>query len=115
MIEADDEEILTSDPEARNLAFHLLQAENELFDEERARKPETLIGVKHLRLAKKKEDWVILENKKAVLRLKDYRLSKKEKEFLQTLEGLQFLIREYKNGARSVAQFKRLMADKLEE
>lgn len=104
----DDDEILAADPEARNIGFHLLKADNDLFDEKKNIK-ERLITIRHLRLAKKKEDWLILENNKVALRLKDYRLSKNEKNFLRSIEGFQFLIAQWKAGVKSVSGLKRQM------
>jgi len=102
----DDDEILVPDPDGKNLSFHLLKADCELYDEERGRVPETLISIKRMRQPKKKEDWVVLENGKIVWRLKDYRFSQEEKDFLKTAEGMQLLLAEYKIGTRSVTKIK---------
>lgn len=112
MSDENDDEILAADPEARTIGFHLLKADSDLFDETKNVK-QRLITVRHLKLPKKKEDWVILENNKVVLRLKDYRLSKEEKIFLKSIKGFQFLIEQWKAGVKSVSKLKRKMAAHL--
>lgn len=82
-----------------------LRNDFELFDDD-SYIPQDLISVRRIAY-NKKEDWKILKNKETALVLKGARFTKKEKEFLRTKEGVSFIIKGYKNGWRSVSEFKR--------
>lgn len=71
----------------------------------------TVVEVKRNK-TKNKEEWIILENKKQVLILKDKSLTNKEKNFLRTLDGIRFLIDYYKKGNNSVSAMKKCMRGK---
>lgn len=111
MTKMNDEEDLFLDDTAKSesKAFHLLRADNELFNEEVAKKPEKVISVKRVKLPRNGEDWEILENNKAVLCLKGTRFSNSEKEFLRTVDGMKFLMEQYKAGKKSVVKIKEEM------
>jgi hypothetical protein len=110
MTKEDDEEEFYSehDSEARNFNFHLLKADNELFNEE-ANKASTVTSAKRVKLPKNGEDWHILENGKIALLMKGTRFTNAEKEFLRTVEGMKFLVAEYKSGSKSVVKIKEKM------
>lgn len=94
-----------NDSEIRSFNFHLLKADNELFDED-SNKANKVISAKRVKLPKNGEDWQILENGKAVLVLKGTRFTNVEKNFLHTVDGMKFLVSEYKTGSRSVLKIK---------
>lgn len=86
-----------------------LRQDNELFDEE-SYKPGTLISVKrHVFSSSKEEDWGIYSDKTCVMNLKGSRFSKKEKEFLRTVNGVNFIISGYKSGWKNISEFKRMI------
>lgn len=104
----DEEEDTFLDQEgsdARNFNFHLLKADNELFNEE-ANKASKVTSAKRVRLPRNGEDWQILENNKVVLLLKGTRFTNPEKKFLRTIDGMKFLVAEYKAGSKSVVKLK---------
>lgn len=105
MADGDDFLVGQGSSDARNFGFHLLKAENELFKEE-SNLVQTLIQVKRKETKKNGEEWFILENKEIVMHLKNSRLNTQEKAFLRTLDGVQFLIKQYKNGVTSFAKMK---------
>ena len=80
--------------------------ETELFDEEKYVEHD-IINVKYIELPRGGEDWEILKNKKLIFTIKGVRLTKKEKIFLRTADGMLFLISTYKNGCKSVLELKR--------
>lgn len=96
---------LDQDSESRN--FNLLKTDNELFNEE-DNKPSLLISVRRAK-SKNGEDWQILENNKIVLVLKSARFNNLEKEYLRGVEGMIFLISEYKKGKKSVSKIREEM------
>lgn len=105
----DDE--LTND--SKGISFHDLKADNELFQKEKYI-PQTIINVKRVTSKREtKEDWVIYQDKKVILRLKGNRFSTKEKEFLRTADGMKFIISEYKNGSKSINAFKNKLKEML--
>jgi hypothetical protein len=81
-----------------------LRNDNELFkDEDYIVQP--LVQVKRQN-KKDGEVWKILEDGKVSVLIPSNRLTNKEKEYLRTLSGFQFLIDGYKQGWRSVNKFK---------
>lgn len=82
-----------------------LRQENELYNEE-DHVPHDLIGVRWVTLPKG-EDWEVTKNKKTVLILKGVRFTTREKDFLRTPAGMSFIVSGYKQGWKSVSEFKR--------
>lgn len=82
-----------------------LRQETELFDDE-SYVPHKVVSVKRVQFGNG-EDWEIQADKKTILVLKGVRFTSKEKEFLRTVPGIQFIISGYKNGWKSVSEFKR--------
>jgi hypothetical protein len=89
--------------ESRN--FNILKTDNELFREEDY-VPSALIQVKRVALPKKGEDWEILADGRAALVIKGIRFTKSEREYFRSLDGMRFLIAQYKEGSRSVVKIK---------
>lgn len=83
----------------------LLRADNELFNEDDGSIIHSVINVKRSD-AKDGVSWEILVDGKITLCLKGTRFTNPEKEFLTTVEGMKFLISEYKKGKRSVVKIK---------
>lgn len=105
--EEDDEEVfLGTESESHN--FHLLKSDNELFNEE-ANVASKVISARRVRLPKNGEDWEILENNRVVLNLKGTRFTNPEKDFLRSIDGMKFLVAEYKAGSKSVVKLKEKM------
>lgn len=87
-------------------SINSLRFDNELYKQEDD-VPHKVVSVKRVNLPRDGEDWEIYENKCRVLVLKGVRFSKTEKDFLKSLYGINFLLKGYKQGWKSVAQFKR--------
>lgn len=106
----DDDELQN---DSKGIGFHQLKADNELFQED-AYIPQTLINVKRVVSKREtKEDWVIYQDKKIALRLKGNRFSLKEKQFLRTVDGMKFIVSEYKSGSKSINAFKNKLKEIL--
>lgn len=74
---------------------------------------EKLVQVKRVKSPSKGEKWRILENNKIIFCLEGNKVSKKEKEFLRTPDGFNFLIAEFKQGIKSLNQLKIKLKEKL--
>lgn len=75
---------------------------------------EKVIRVKRVQMPNKCEKWKIFENTKAVFVLDGTKISKKEKEFLYTIDGVNFLISQYKDGIRSLNKLKVELKKRIE-
>jgi hypothetical protein len=82
-----------------------LRQDTELFDEDEC-VVHDLVGVRWVPLSKG-EDWEITKNRRNVLVLKGVRFSKKERDFLRTAAGMSFIVGGYKQGWKSISEFKR--------
>jgi|ERR1700722_5716614 len=67
---------------------------------------EKVVRVKRVSLPNKGERWKILENNKAVFIVEGSKISKKEKEFLRSIDGFNFLIAQAKLGIKSLNKLK---------
>lgn len=92
---ADDDELTNTNSnfsEGKN--FSSLRTENEFFDENKnIRYPS--VSIKRIK-TKNREDWEILENNKSVLLLYGDNFSEDEKQFLRSINGIQFVLSIYK-------------------
>ena len=82
-----------------------LRVDNELFDEE-SHVVHRLIGAKLISLPNGGENWEITDNDEVVLVVPGVRLTKREKNVLKTIQGLNILMHEYKSGNKSIAKIK---------
>jgi hypothetical protein len=82
-----------------------LRRETELFrDQDYV--PYDMVSVKRIDL-NSGQNWQIMLNKKPVLILTSSRFTSKERAFLSTIDGMNFIISGYKKGWKSVSEFKR--------
>lgn len=88
----------------------LSKFDHDLFDEGRDT-VEPIIRVKRF-IKGKIEKWKIFSDSKQVIVLHGSSLNKREKEFLRTSDGMNFLLRSYKNGITTA--FKMKISIKLE-
>ncbi len=88
-----------------NNKFSLSKLDLELFDEEKGAVVSPVFRVK--RLSNKGEKWKVFKNDQIVLLIDAVRLSKKEKEYLRSLEGVSFLIASAKESVKTVSELKR--------
>ena len=59
---------------------------------------EKVIRVKRMSMPNKGEKWRVFDDNKAILTIEGTKLTNKEKEFLRTVEGVNFLIAQFKSG-----------------
>jgi len=91
---------VTDEFKENNVKYVLGKFEYDLYHEEDD-KIEKVIRVKRLTLPNNGERWKIFENNKEKLIIEGAKLSKKEKEFLRTPNGFNFLIKKFKEGIKS--------------
>lgn len=82
-----------------NIKYVLSKFEFDLYHEE-DNKPEPVIRVKRISVGKT-EKWKIFADTKVIFILEGIKLGNKEKEFLRTPDGFNFLIKQYKSGIKS--------------
>lgn len=63
---------------------------------------EKVVRVKRVSLPNKGERWKILENNKTVFIVEGAKISKKEKEYLRSVDGFNFLLNQAKSGIKSL-------------
>jgi hypothetical protein len=101
----EEEDRFLDEEKNESKSFYLLRADNELFNDD-SYIAQKVINVKRVKLPKQGEDWEILEDNKIVLSLKGTRFTNSEREFLRTVDGMKFLMNQYKSGKKSVVKIK---------
>lgn len=95
-----------------NLKFNPSRFEYDLYHEE-DNVVEKIINVRRFVLPNNGERWKILENTKIMFVIEGDKLSKKEKIFLRSVEGFNFIIQLYKIGINSFNHFKTELKKKM--
>lgn len=75
---------------------------------------EKVIRVKRFNLPNKGQRWKIFEDNKVVWILEGSKLLKKEQEFLQTVDGFNFILSQAKLGIKSLNSFKIELKNKMD-
>lgn len=88
--------------------------DGELFDE-KSYIPHDMINVRRNRLPRNGVEWEVLVNKKSVLVLKGIRFSKKEIKFLETPEGLLYIMAGYRSGLKNTSAFKKSLGKRCKK
>lgn len=72
-----------------------------------------VVRVKRVNMPNKGEKWKIMEDNKVMMVVEGIKLNKKECEFLRTIDGVNFLITQYKTGIKSFNALKKEIKKKL--
>lgn len=96
----------------QNIKHVLNKFDDDLFDEDKD-VVEKVVRVKRVQLPNKGEKWRVIENNKVMFTLDGTKVSKKEKEYLRTADGFNFLIHQYKEGIKSLNKLKIELKKKL--
>jgi hypothetical protein len=91
---------ITEELKTDNSKYNLSKFEFDLYDEE-SNKPHKVVRVKRFSMPNKGEKWKIFEDNKIMFVVEGSKLNNKEKAFLRTVEGVSFLLSQYKNGIKS--------------
>lgn len=103
---------LSDAPEQQSIKHILSKYEYDLYKEEDdiAQK---VIRVKRFSMPNKGEKWKIFEDNKVIFILEGTKLTGKEKDFLRTVEGVNFLIKQFKNGIKSFNSLRKEIKNNL--
>jgi hypothetical protein len=107
-----EEQVVANEPSEKFLNAITSKFDQDLYDEE---KDITLpiIRVKRTDLPNKCERWRIFEDNKIVWTLESNKVSKKERKFLQSVDGFNFILRQAKIGIKSLNAFKKTLREVL--
>lgn len=108
-----EDEFSIGNGDVRNFTFHLMKANNELFNEEEASKSPKVARVKRKYTKKNGEEWHLILDDEPVLILKETRFTLAEKEFLRSADGMKFLLDACKAEIKSVSKLKEKLKDLL--
>jgi hypothetical protein len=75
--------------------------------------PGSVVQVKRFGNAKKGEKWKIFDNNKLSLTIDGVKLTSKERSFLYSVDGINFLIQQYKQGVTAISSLKKNMKSHL--
>jgi len=96
----------------QNQKYNLSKFEFDLYHEEDD-VAEKVIRVKRVSMPNKGEKWKIFEDNKVMFIVEGTKLTNKEKDFLRTVDGVNFLITRYKQGIKSFNALKSEIKKKL--
>ena len=88
-----------------NLKYNLSKFEYDLYHEEDD-VAEKVIRVKRISMPNKSEKWKIFEDNKVSFIVEGTKLNNKEKDFLRSVDGVNFLIKQCKSGIKSFNSLK---------
>lgn len=103
---------ITDEIKDQNNKFNLNKFELNLFHDEK-NIPQKVLRVKRITLPNKGEKWKIFEDNKVVFTVEGSKLNNKEKEFLRTVDGINFLLSQYKEGIKSFNSLKQEIKKKI--
>lgn len=89
----------------QNLKYSLNKFEYDLYHEEDDIAT-PVIRVKRVNTPNKGEKWKVMSDNKIIFVIESNKVSKKEKEFLQTVDGFNFILSQAKTGIKSLNGFK---------
>lgn len=107
--------VSTSSPDEfkdQNIKYNLSKFEYDLYHEE-DNKVEKIIRIKRISVPTGTEKWKIFEDNKVIFVVEGSKLTNKEKEFLRSIDGVNFLISQYKQGIRSINVLKNDIKKKI--
>ena len=107
-----NDSLSSEDMKGQNNKYNLSKFEFDLYNEE-SNVVEKIIRVKRFSMPNKGEKWKIFEDSKVMFVVEGSKLTNKERLFLRTVEGINFLLSQYKNGIKSFNSLKNNLKSKL--
>jgi hypothetical protein len=98
----------------QNMKYSLSKFEHDLYHEEDD-KAEKVTRVKRVSMPNKGEKWKVMTDNKLVFTIESTKISKKEREFLQTVDGFNFILAKAKIGIKSLNSFRIELKEFIEE
>lgn len=96
---------ITEEFREQNSKYNLNRFEFDLYHEE-YNKTETVYRVRRVSMPNKGEKWKIMSDNKLIFAVESTKISKKEREFLQTVNGFNFMLSQAKAGIKSLNNFR---------
>lgn len=97
-----------------NSKYSLSKFEYDLYHEEDD-KAEKVIRVKRVSMPNKGEKWKVMSDNKLIFTIESTKISKKEREYLQTVEGFNFILSQAKTGIKSLNSFRTELKKKIDQ
>lgn len=97
-----------------NLKYSLSKFEYDLYHEEDD-VAEQVIRVKRVSMPNREEKWKVMSDNKLIFTIESPKISKKEREFLQTIDGFNFILGQAKTGIKSLNSFRNELKKKLDQ
>lgn len=91
---------ITDEVKEQNTKYNLSKFDYDLYHEEDDIS-EKVVRIKRVSLPNKGERWKIMEDNKLVFTVEGTKLTNKEREFLRSIDGVNFLIAQAKSGIKS--------------
>jgi SMC interacting uncharacterized protein involved in chromosome segregation len=96
---------ITEEFKDQNQKYNLSKFEFDLYHEEDD-VAEKVIRVKRVSMPNKGDKWKVMQDNKIIFTIESTKISKKEKEYLQTVEGFNFILSQAKTGIKSLNSFR---------
>lgn len=96
---------ITEEVKDQNSKYSLSKFDFDLYHEEDD-VASKVIRVKRVAMPNKGEKWKIMNDNKLIFTIEGTKISKKEKEFLQTVDGFNFMLSQAKAGIKSLNSFR---------
>jgi hypothetical protein len=96
---------VTEEFKEQNQKYNLSKFEFDLYHEEYD-VSEKVIRVKRVSMPNKGEKWKVMIDNKLIFTIESPKISKKEREYLQTVEGFNFILAQAKTGIKSLNSFR---------
>jgi hypothetical protein len=97
-----------------NTKYNLSKFEYDLYHEEDD-KAEKVIRVKRVSMPNNGEKWKVMDDNKLIFTIESNKVSKKEREYLQTVEGFNFVLTQAKMGIKSLNSFRKELKETLDK
>jgi SMC interacting uncharacterized protein involved in chromosome segregation len=96
---------ITDEVKEQNSKYTFSKFEYDLYHEEDDI-AEKVIRVKRSSMPNKGEKWKVMQDNKVIFTIESTKISKREREYLQTVEGFNFILAQAKTGIKSLNSFR---------
>ncbi len=104
-LEEISQQSITDEVKANNSKYNLNKFDYDLFKDE-YNIIQKVIRIKKINISSKQCKWKVMDDNKTIFIIESAKLNKREKEFLQTLDGFNFMLKAAKNNIDNFNKFK---------
>lgn len=105
---------VTEEFKDQNQKYNLSKIDLDLYHEEQD-VVEKVISVKRVSMPNKGQKWKIMIDSKVIFAVEGPKISKKEREFLETVDGFNFMLAQAKAGIKSLNSFRTELKKKIDK